>query len=415
MNRIKREELLKINCLGRPIADYKIVYNDGSDMGEYFVAMDLRYHLYYDVGADVPVVTDDEAESEYEILIGHTNRGGDKDVNGEYTIYAQGTKLYIVSDRLTGYVEADRYITSTLLDLASESALLSEGYCYTCQIEQSAPKKEGQFRMLLQNIWGVDWGDQLVANRERYAVAMLLSYDPDILFVNEYWTAMRKHGRFQLGITRNGYSEVVAENWSKPNVLPIFYKNTEWRQLECRIYDLRGEDESKTITLAVLEHIKSGRRVTCCDTHLEASWNCSYEVGNIRRINDVRLLEPILKEFLSRYPDAPFLFGADCNCQIGSTPFNKLLSLGLTDAHDTVEARNDVCSCHGYPIYDQNLKYYVEPNPHWLGGTYAGAIDHILFKGNLVPRAYENIATELSAMYSDHFGVMFDFDVPGVE
>ena len=134
MNMIKREDLLKINCLGRPIADYKIVYNDGSDMGEYFVAMDLRYHLYYDVGADVPVVTDDEAESEYEILIGHTNRGGDKDVNGEYTIYAQGTKLYIVSDRLTGYVEADRYITSTLLDLASESALLSDGYCYKCKI-----------------------------------------------------------------------------------------------------------------------------------------------------------------------------------------------------------------------------------------------------------------------------------------
>ena len=390
MNRKKRDELLKIECHARPISEYKIVYSDELDSGEYFVAMDLRYHLFYDVGADVPVVDDTEPESPYEIIIGRTNRGGAENKEGEYAIYARGTKLYVSADGLYGYVEADRYITSTLLDLVSGTDMLKEGFIYTARVESHAPKKEGNVRMLLQNIWGVDWGDQLVANRERYATSMLLSYEPDIIFVNEYWTAMRNHGRFQKGLTRNGYAEVVPENWTKPNVLPIFYKTDEWVQLECRIYDLRGEDESKTITLAVLRHIKSGRTVTCCDTHLEASWNCSYDVGNIRRINDVRLLEPILKEFLGRYPDAPFLFGADCNCVVDSTPFKKLLSLGLTDAHDTVEVRNDCCSCHGYPLYDKNLEYYVEPTPNWFGGSYrTGAIDHILFKGNLVPKAEE--------------------------
>lgn len=414
MNRKKREdgELLKISCLGRPLSDFKIVYNDGSDMGEYFVALDLRYHFFYDVGADVPAIKDDCDESEYEIVIGDTSRGGYRAGECDFVIYAKGTKLYIGADRLEGYLEADRYITGTLLPMAAESDLLTDGFEYVGAVVDSVPKKGGKFRMLLQNIWGVNWGPDHMANRDRYAAAMLLSYKPDLIFVNEYWTAMRNIGRFQESIERNGYTEVVAENWSKSNVIPIFYKTGEWRQLECIIYDLRGEDESKTITLAVLEHIASGKKVTCCDTHLEASWNCSYEVGNIRRINDVRLLDPILRKFLSRYPDAPFLFGADCNCVIGSTPFNKLLSLGLTDAHDVTPVTDDSNTCHGYPIYDETLGYYVEPTPVWNSGSYANAIDHILFKGNLIPRVYKNVVGEFSAMYSDHFAVMFDFDVP---
>ena len=76
--------------------------------------------------------------------------------------------------------------------------------------------------MILQNIWGVDWGNERVVNRDRYAAAMLLGWQPDLLFVNEYWTAMRKLEHFQRLMEANGYTEVVAENWNKPNVIPIF-------------------------------------------------------------------------------------------------------------------------------------------------------------------------------------------------
>lgn len=414
MNRIERkpEELLKINCLGKSLSDFQIVYSEQSHKGEYFVALDLRYHLFYDTGCDVPVKTDDAKEAEYEILIGETARGGYDVPAGHYAVFAKGKKIHVCADRLYGYLEAARYLSATLLPQAAESELLVDGFSYTHAVENDVPAKQGEFRMLLQNIWGVNWGAELMANRDRYAAAMLLAWQPDLLFVNEYWTAMRNLGRFQKLMEANGYTEVVAENWQKPNVIPIFYRTGVWRQLECRIYDLRGEDESKTITLAVLQHIASGKTVTCCDTHMEASWNCSYEVGNIRRINDVRLLEPILKEFLSRYPNAPFLFGADCNCVIGSTPFNKLLSIGLTDAHGATPISDDRSSCHGYPLYDKTLEYYVEPTPHWNSGSYTGAIDHILYKGNLIPRVYQNLVAEFPAMYSDHYPIRFEFDVP---
>lgn len=414
MNRIKREPdaLLQIRCIGRSFSDFQIVYNEKAHKGEYFVALDLRYHLFYDTGCDVPVKTDDAEEREYEILIGETSHGGFATPEGHYSISVKGKRLYICADRLAGYLEAARYLTGSLLPQAAEADILVDGFVYTHAVEEDVPEKRGEFRMLLQNIWGVDWGAELMANRDRYAAPMLLAWQPDLLFINEYWTAMRKLGRFQRLMEENGYTEVVAENWSKSNVIPIFYKTGVWRQLECRIYDLRGEDESKTITLAVLQHIASGKIVTCCDTHMEANWNCSYEVGNIRRINDVRLLEPILKEFLSRYPNAPFLFGADCNCVIGSTPFNKLLSLGMIDAHDATPISDDRSSCHGYPLYDQTLGYYVEPTPHWNSGSYSGAIDHILYKGNLIPRVYANLVGEFPAMYSDHYPILFEFDVP---
>ena len=57
MNRIERkpEDLLKINCLGKSLSDFQIVYNEQSHKGEYFVALDLRYHLFYDTGCDFRV------------------------------------------------------------------------------------------------------------------------------------------------------------------------------------------------------------------------------------------------------------------------------------------------------------------------------------------------------------------------
>ena len=106
------------------------------------------------------------------------------------------------------------------------------------------------------------------------------------------------------------------------------------------------------------------------------------------------------------------MFGSDCNCTIGTTPFQRLLDLGLTDAHDATPITDDRNTCHGYPLYDQQLGYYVEPTPHWSAGSYAGAIDHILYRGNLKPRVYQNLVGEFSAMYSDHFAVMFEFDIP---
>ena len=419
MNRIDRspEELLNIRCLGKSPSDFTIVYNEKSHKGEYFVALDLRYHLFYDAGCDVPVKTDDAEETEYEIVIGETSRGGFAVPAGHYSICIKGKKLYICADRLYGYLEAARYISATLLPMAAESEVLTDGFSYVHAIENDVPEKQGEFRMILQNIWGVDWGKELIKNRDRYAAAFLLSYQPDLLFINEYWTVMRNYGRFQKLMEDNGYTEVVAENWSRPNVIPIFYKTGEWRQLECRIYDLRGGDESKTVTLAALQHVASGKTVICCDTHLQSNWNCSFEVGTVRRINGIRLFTPHVEDLLARYPNAPFVFGADCNCYVDSEPFRKLLSLGLTDAHDVCPITDERSSCHGYPIYDQTLDYYVEPTPEWNSGSYAGAIDHILFKGNLTPRIYQNLVGEFSALYSDHYPVMFEFDVPaeGVE
>ena len=415
MNRIKREDgvLWKISCLGRSLADYRIVYPETSDLGEYFVALDLRYHLFYDMGADVPVVSDAESETEYEILIGETDRGGKKAEKGTFLIRAEGTKLFVSANDLCGFLEADDYLVHDLLPEADGQALLTEGFLLTRAVTSRIPEKKGEFRMLLQNIWGVDWGPDHMANRDLYAAALLLSYEPDLLFVNEYWTAMRKIGRFQTSILRNGYEEVSPENWTEPNNLPIYYRKGAWRQIECRCYDLRGEDSSKTITLAVLEHIASGKRMSCCCTHLEASWNCAPEVGNIRRINDVRLLLPLLEDLERRYPDAPFLFGADCNCCVGSTPLNRLFAAGLKDAHEIAPDRDDFNTGHAYPIYDETLGYYVEPTPNRANNGYRGGIDHIFCKGGIEPRVYRTVWGDFASMYSDHYAVMMDFDVPG--
>ena len=63
-----------ISIAGTPITDYKIVYPKGCDLVTYSTALAMADYLYDNAGVTVEVVDDSTAATEYEILVGSTNR-----------------------------------------------------------------------------------------------------------------------------------------------------------------------------------------------------------------------------------------------------------------------------------------------------------------------------------------------------
>ncbi len=67
-----------IKISGTDITDYKIVYPKGSDLVTYYTAVVISDYLYANGGVKLEVVDDSAEASEYEILVGNTNRAESK-------------------------------------------------------------------------------------------------------------------------------------------------------------------------------------------------------------------------------------------------------------------------------------------------------------------------------------------------
>ncbi len=91
-----------ISINGTSITEYKIVYPKSSDLVTYFTAVALSDYLYDNAGIKLEVIDDSKAATEYEILVGATNRaesnigidlGTDK-----YSLSINGKKIVLAGD-----------------------------------------------------------------------------------------------------------------------------------------------------------------------------------------------------------------------------------------------------------------------------------------------------------------------------
>jgi len=413
MNRIEDQPILCKTCMGVSLGAYRIVYPKDSLQGDYYTALDLRYHLLRDGGLDVPCVDDGEAEAAYEILVGKTNRSDADCAEGRYRIEVRGGKILICAAELYGFVTAARVMVHEILK-SGENALDAEGVIAEGEADYKIPARDTEYRMMMQNVWGMQGGWIHLSNRPRYTSIFFHAWMPDLLYLNEYWNEIRNHGEVQKNLLADGYAEAKVENFTwkegRGNALPIFYRTDRFRQVECNITDLGVGDSSKMVTSLVLEDIRTGKLIGCLCSHLVAAWNCSYTVANVRKVMNVKVIDTVMNDVMARYPGITMLFAADCNANINSDTFHTMTAKGWVDARDLAREADDECSCHGYPVYDEELKYYVEP--YMAYAPYRVGIDHIMVKGDgMTVRRYDTLAQDFPAIYSDHSPVFVDFDL----
>ena len=124
---------------GVKLDKYKIIIPDTTDVYSYYTALNIADYFKANMGVEIPVEVDDFGRSDYEILIGDTNRTEDdttlKFNAGEYMIVQKGTKIvmrgfevyvaaaagYIISEYLSGYA-LDKVVDIT--DLPEEEKIM---------------------------------------------------------------------------------------------------------------------------------------------------------------------------------------------------------------------------------------------------------------------------------------------------
>ena len=96
-----------LSVSGVPLSKYTIVYPDGADKTDkitYYIAVNLYDYLLNNAGIKLNMVSDKTAESEYEILVGNTNRGASRaaDVitlaSDEYFLFQNGKKIVMLGN-----------------------------------------------------------------------------------------------------------------------------------------------------------------------------------------------------------------------------------------------------------------------------------------------------------------------------
>ena len=88
---------------GTDIKDFVVIFGAGCSGSEKTAAYELAKYIEKSCGVKLQVSDDSCDESDYEIVIGHTNRTTDKEYrNEEYEIYTEATKLFIVGGKVRG-------------------------------------------------------------------------------------------------------------------------------------------------------------------------------------------------------------------------------------------------------------------------------------------------------------------------
>ncbi len=104
----------KVTVAGTDLSRFTIVYDADGSVSEVTAANELQHYLYRATGQKLPVVSDETAETKYEILIGQTNRTGDDLDTGDRARFGDdgllikqaGTKLILTGGQKRGTLYA---------------------------------------------------------------------------------------------------------------------------------------------------------------------------------------------------------------------------------------------------------------------------------------------------------------------
>ncbi|MCQ2354979.1 MAG: alkaline phosphatase [Clostridia bacterium] len=110
----------KLSVNGAALTEYKIVYPAKCDLLTQNAALNLHDYLLSNAGIEVPVVTDKEAETEYELLVGNTNRPATAEAaatvrnSDEFVLCAVGRKVVMLGDNYMAAAAAGTFATEYL-------------------------------------------------------------------------------------------------------------------------------------------------------------------------------------------------------------------------------------------------------------------------------------------------------------
>ena len=297
-----------------------------------------------------------------------------------------------------------------------------------------APKPE-PLRILTFNIYSdwraPNWG---VPPRAAGVERAIVKAQPDIVALQEVvadWWAnpMFEHLAATYGIVRGNEADAIRRAGPPPetkpgkpepgrcNKCPLLYRKDRLSLLDFgfEIFHVALGGMSKSVTWAVLEDRRSGRRFMSFSTHFWFKHNCP-ESDTIRELNARHILR-IVSDVRRKYGNIPVIGGGDLNCVPGSLAHETFKREGYLNAMDVAEektARSATRTYHGRLTQDEKGLYHGTVAPPGKDKP-EQSIDHIFFNGGIRALKYDIDLDQETLDASDHSPVVVDFIIKSTE
>lgn len=372
---------------GNPIQNYVVVYGKSTTAGE-TVAKSVVDVIASATGIYLPIVSDKEAETEFEILAGKTNRaasvGSDHLSNLSYNVSLQSGKLVIDCLSAETGDAAIRKLYASKMSSGGDIALTSGELCSgTLLIEPEMPMtEESDMRIITYNILTEKWGGTETSARAEYFGAFLDVYKPDIVGVQEVCDKWRKYmpdriGNYKLiGTVRKdggqSYSAIVYDT-SKYDVIAQGVDT----------YSYHASAECRNMSWAIFVNKTTGVKFAFISTH----WDFGDEENKqqMRKVQAEEMSKKIA-DLKAEY-NCPVIITGDFNCNTNSDSYNYFMSInGMTNALTSSE--------------------------HYYNAKGTTSIDLIMItNGDGVFKGYRKLIDNGIAQISDHPANLADIDL----
>ncbi len=387
---------------------YRIVISaEGDEIAQKSADM-VAATLKEKAGLELAVVTDAEAATDREIVLGHTNRADSTADEGAYSVFLNGDSLHIdASDSTTLYFAAEAVLEAWLTDDfgLSEEGVITLAEDRVADLVGLTTRLDNSIKIMTQNVRGDgNDGDGLsVTQRFERFVQMLSDYQPDVIGTQEYTF----NYAYRLG--------KIFDKWSEDDGIPLYgivdcsvegpgkqsggrnavlYRMDRFELLDSNTFWLSATPETpsavegcstnhkRVCTWLLLKDKQTGQTILVANTHLDHTSN------NIR-LKQVTILMEQLATLVGDYP--VYLTG-DFNCGKGSDPYN-VPAATLLNSHETawVDLSTMRGTFHGYSGF---------------GGS---EIDFVFHNERSTPVSYEIVSKQYDGFVSDHFGVIVNF------
>lgn len=412
----------QLNVAGNPLSGYRIVYPQG-DLLASDTAEQVRLLLRRQTGVELSRVSDAEAATDYEILVGKTNRAESGAVHAELgereiALQISGAKALLAWKDPLLAESLLRQLSSKLLVIEKAERQDFSEMTFQTAIPSGLPSELTQIGVMSFNVLGVGSNSASCYNRDDLAAAVIRTYQPDIVGLQEFDARWRLEPTNLFALLGSPYEEAVcAEALPDRNWNPILYRTDRLELLACGNQPFtQGKEwplastypsDSKTthhraVTWAVFRVRETGETVIALNMHIHIDSSDTAEQKRAIQTSEAQELIAKAQELQTSYPNSTVFVTGDYNSNITGPVIGEMLKNGYSDTYALAANKTDVCGFHAAPVFNAEKNLYDSAG-RAFSGNYQTAIDHCLTIGNPVTVSdYLYVTLSDAFLISDH-------------
>jgi endonuclease/exonuclease/phosphatase family metal-dependent hydrolase len=280
--------------------------------------------------------------------------------------------------------------------------------------------------MVVHNVWG--WNEDRCPGIWNYSINpynsasqrnllmanMYRDLGADIILLQEYTNRlMRVEANHDISPLMESYGYAQIKGPMIEGIYtatPIFYRTDKLELLESGVTKFSvGGGHDKFATWGVFKQKSDGKVFGAISVHMAYQGGTE---GENYRLAQVPVVNSIADLIRVKHNNCPVMVGGDMNCTSTSNPFKLYLSKGFVDVQGLAARKDGGRSYFSGPNWDKDKNIFT--NDVRDIATYAGAIDHLIYKGDsnaVTFNVYDYLTESAAASIADHMPLVVDFDL----